>query len=197
MYFCANYSSALLVIISVEKFVALYFPLKTKTICTVRIAKRVSLFTTIPFLFFSGIVVYIGITKTEPNGNKWCSYGNASKKVKQIIFGIVWSGLYSYGPFVIMIIANCAIIYKFISSKLITDESGPESTIQALSKSATRGTTMLLTVSFSFIILTAPIAIANILYKGMPDDVFTINVAIEYVNHSINCVLYCISGSRF
>ena len=47
IYFGYDYSSALLIIISVEKFIALYFPLRTKTICTVRVAKRVSLATAI------------------------------------------------------------------------------------------------------------------------------------------------------
>ena len=51
-YFCIHYSSALLVIMSVEKCLALYFPFKTKSICTVKIAKRVTLVTAIIFVVF-------------------------------------------------------------------------------------------------------------------------------------------------
>ena len=38
-YFFRHYSSTLLVIMAIEKFFALYFPLKSKTICTVKTAK--------------------------------------------------------------------------------------------------------------------------------------------------------------
>ena len=198
MYFCLNYSSALLVIISVEKFIALYFPLKTKTICTVRIAKRVSLVVALIFVLFDAQFIYIGETLANPGG-LYCDYTNVSGEYLTILFGIVIAILYSYGPFLIMIIANFGIIYKFISAKLKTSQDGTESTSQALSKSAMKGTAMLLTVSFSFIILTAPIALVNVIYKGnqIPDTVFAITGGIEYVNHGINCVLYCISGTRF
>ena len=39
-YFGRQYSSSLLVLMSIEKCFAVYFPLKSKTVCTVRIAKR-------------------------------------------------------------------------------------------------------------------------------------------------------------
>ena len=77
--------------------------------------------------------------------------------------------------------------------------SGTQSTNQALSKSATRGTAMLLTVSFTFIILTGPLAIANAVWANydMPSWVFNILVTFLYMNPGINAVLYCVSGSRF
>ena len=39
------------------------------------------------------------------------------------------------------------------------DQGGTESTNQALSKSANRGTTMLVAISLAFIVLTGPVAI--------------------------------------
>ena len=60
IYFGFKYSFALLIIISVEKFIALYFPLRTKTICTVSVAKRVSLATAIIFLIFDSQFLIIG-----------------------------------------------------------------------------------------------------------------------------------------
>ena len=53
MYFGFSSSSTLLVIISVEKCFALYFPFKTKTVCTVRTARRVSLVTVLIFVGFN------------------------------------------------------------------------------------------------------------------------------------------------
>ena len=75
---------------------------------------------------------------------------------------------------------------------------GTGSVNQALSKSAIKGTVMLIFVSFAFLILTGPIAIT---YSYITDDppviVYGVTVLLQYLNHSTNGVLYCISGSRF
>ena len=75
-----------------------------------------------------------------------------------------------------------------------------ESTNQALAKSATRGTAMVVTVSVTFLLLTTLVEIDNTLASILSDnnplyEVF-MNLT-QYLNHSINGVLYCIVGSRF
>ena len=194
MYFCANFSSILVVIISIEKFIALYFPFKTKTICTVPIAKRVSLVTAIFLILYNAQFLYIGGHVKDPDGNLYCDYVNISVTYYKILAYMLMT-LYIFGPFVIMIVANFAITYKFMMAKLHSRST--ESTNQALSKSAMKGTAMLLTVSFGFIILMGPIGIANLLWVKIPDLVFGIAVTLEYINHGINGFLYCISGTRF
>ena len=193
MHFGFSYSSALLVIITTEKCFALYFPFKTKTICTVSMARRVSLVTAVIFVAFNSQFFYFAKRKTNARST-YCSY-DGPEKYLNIVFNI-FGALYSYAPFIIMIFANFAIIYKFINAKLKTVRGGTESTSQALSKSATRGTSMLLTVSFAFIILTGPISIIQI-WKEVPLLVFDIMAVLQYLNHGINGILYCITGSRF
>ena len=97
MYFGFNYSSALLVIISVEKFLALYFPFKTKTICTVRIARRVSLVTAVIFLAFDSQFFILGKVALKMSGQKFCHYGNVSLAYYKILWGILIPISYSYG----------------------------------------------------------------------------------------------------
>ena len=98
-----------------------------------------------------------------------------------------------------MILCNCAILYKFMIVKWKNRRGNTESTSQALSKSATTGTAMLLTVSFVFIILTAPILVANAVwpYSTIPYLIFKSLLAVQYLNHGINGILYCVIGSRF
>ena len=98
-----------------------------------------------------------------------------------------------------MFMCNFAILYKFIKAKFQSQNGGTESTNQALSKSATRGTAMLLTISFAFIILTGPIFVVNAIWpnSAIPYLIFRICITFEYVNHGINGILYCISGTRF
>ena len=113
-------------------------------------------------------------------------------------FNRIDSVLYSFAPFTIIVLLNIAIVYKFVKAKLETARAGTtESTNQALSKSAMRGTAILITVSVTFVLLTSP---ANIMYSitHNPNQILQ---AVAYIlacmNHSINAVLYCIVGSRF
>ena len=192
-----NYSPALLVIISLEKFFALYFPLKTKTVCTVGMARRVSFITGIIFIGF--ILQYFFITKKfEDSFGEYCYYGNVPDKYLNILFSTVFATLYSYLPFSIMAFTNLAIIYKFVTVKWRNRQGNTDFTSQALSKSATRGTAMLLIISFTFIILTSPILVANAVWpNSIPILIFKSLMAIQYLNHGVNGILYCIVGSRF
>ena len=195
-YFGQNYSSSLLFIISLEKFFALYFPLKPKTFCTVSMARKVSMVTAIIFIGFD--LQYFFITKKfEDSFGKYCYYGNVSWKYLNILFSIVDGTLYSYLPFSIMTFTNVAIIYKFVSVKW-RNRLGKGNT-DSTSRSATRGTAMLLIISFTFIILTSPIMVANAVWPNstIPFLVFKILMAIQNLNHGINGILYCIVGSRF
>ena len=196
-YFGSTYSSVLLVIISLEKFFALYFPLKTKTVCTVSMARKVSLVTAIIFIGFN--LQYFFITKKFHDVfGEYCYYGNVSEQYRNILFNIVDATLYSYGPFSIMTFTNSAIIYKFVTVKWRNRRGNTNSTSQALSKSATRGTAMLLITSFAFIILTLPLLVANVVWPNTgPILIYKSLMVIPYLNHGINGILYCIVGSRF
>ena len=118
MYFCFTYSSALLVIISVEKFIASYFPLKAKSIRTVHIARQITLVTAILFVMFNAQFFYIVDIFTASFGNNVCWYIPGNPKYLRILLGVIIAILYSYGPFAIIIIVNFAIAYKFLMGKL-------------------------------------------------------------------------------
>ena len=192
-YFCRHYSSALLCMMCIEKCYAMYFPLKAKSICTVKTAKLASLFTGLPFAAFDSQLLYFYRKNVGSDGMANCvfipkSYKSTYFRMDSVFFCIV--------PFTIMILTNCAIIYLFIKAKL-SSGSSTESTSQALSISATRGTAMLITVSLTFIILTGPVAIVYITTSSPSPMVDAVAVFLQYLNHSINGILYCIAGSKF
>ena len=97
-----------------------------------------------------------------------------------------------------MIIKNCAIIYKLLMAKWLAKQRGTESTNQALSKAAVTGTSMLITVSITFMILTGPTAVLSVIapWNQHPIERVVMNL-LQYLNHSINGDLYCIAGTRF
>ena len=194
-YFFQHFSSALLVIMSVEKFLVLYLPLKTKRICTVKIAKRVVSITALLYISFESQFFFVIDAHTK-NGKINCVFVRVSESYP-LILNRIDSVLYSFGPFIIMTVTNCAIIYKFLIATCKNSGSGTESTNQALSKSAIRGCLMLVTVSVTFIILTGPVSVIYFITKS-PDPILTANIyVLADLNHAINAALYCVVGSRF
>ena len=192
-FFCRHYSSGLLVFMSIEKFFALYFPLKSKLVCTVKTAKWVCGISAVLYGAYNAPLIVLS-KRVEMHGYVYCDLPEGYWS----IFRLTDSVLYSFGPFSIMIIMNSAIIIKFILAKRRSSHSNTESTSQAMSKAATRGTAMLVTVSVMFILLTGPLAIGTALemqfHPMVQILVFTIP---QYLNHSINGVLYCVVGTRF
>ena len=191
---CQQYSSSLLVIMAVEKCFALYFSLQTKRFCTVGTAKKISLISAVVFCLFNAQFFFIYDAEISSNREKRCIW--LSKRYEEIYYQID-GVLYSFIPLTVMFTANCLIIIKFMVAKYKNRQGGTQSVNQALSKSAVKGSVMLLTVSFGFIILTAPICITYTITVDPPVIVYGVTVILLYLNHSINGVLYSISGSRF
>ena len=198
-HFGRHYSSMLLVLMSVEKCFAVYFPLKAKTVCTVKTAKWA---TGIACVIIAGYdSLYLIVTEISKSGN--CIY--VITYYQYIVFNNVHSVLYSFGPFAIMFMTNFAIVLKFMRAKCESNQNNSlqssQSTNQALIKSATRGTAMVVTVSVTFIILTAPTALSTVVMHSFILENVSLYRAFmnitQYLNHSINGVLYCIVGSKF
>ena len=178
---------------SLEKCFAFYFPLKSKTVCTVRTAQWSTGAAGVVLTAFTMITFFI-----KSYDGHICWY-NVDYNVISIIHAVS-SVLYSFGPFALMFITNFSIVFKFMRAKC--DQSNPsESTNQALAKSATRGTAMVVTVSVTFILLTAPTALSSALTHSFRLEDIPLYRAFmnttQYLNHSINGVLYIIVGSRF
>ena len=187
--FGRHYSSMLLVLMSIEKCFAVYFPLTSKSVCTMKTAK---LATGIVGVVLAGCnSVYFILMKHN------CLIAVISYSHLLVVDSV----LNSFAPFILMFITNLTIVFKNMMAKC--KRSSSESTSQALAKSATRGTAMVVTVSVTFIILTAPTAVTvtkrsfmNFLSREVPFYRPFMNVA-QYLNHSIYGILYCIVGSKF
>ena len=191
-YFGRHYSSMLLVLMSLEKCFAVYFPLKSKTVCTVKTAKWVT--GVVGFLLAAYDLQWFVVI--ESGIDEWSDdYVCIENEYYYPTLDFIDSIFYSFGPFALMFIINFAIVFRFMRAKCQSNST--ESTSQALVKSATRGTAMVVTVSITFLLLTAPTGVDDILgLPSMPLYRAFMNIT-QYLNHSINGVLYCIVGSRF
>ena len=183
---------------SIEKFIALYFPFKTRYICTVRTAKWASGIAFVVFFLLNLFWFFVIKGQDADIGARYliCVYEDFFVK-----YVLIWERidgfLYSFGPFTIMGLANIAIIYKFIQAKMASKHEGTESTNQALGNAAMRGTAILITVTMTFIILTGP---AQIMF-AITDNIHPLLEPFLYLalalNHGINGFLYMIVGSKF
>ena len=194
-YFFHQYSSTLLAMMSIEKCIVVYFPLKTKNICTVKTAKWACLISGIAFAAFNSQHFFITEARLTDANTLLCFNTGVSPKYMSIYYKVD-SALYSFAPFAIMGLTNIAIIYKFIKAKMAM-KSGTESTNQALSKTAMRGTAILITVSLTFIILTGPISIHYALTSTIDGAIIIFYYIFANLSHGINGLMYCIVGSKF
>ena len=180
---------------STEKFFALYFPLKTQSVCTVKTARRVSLGAAVAYTAFDSQMFFI-MKAVKDDFGQYCYFLKRYESY-HLIFNQIDSVLYSFGPFAIMGLSNLAIIYKFIRAKIKSKYGGTQSTDQALNKAAMRGTAILITVSLTFIILTGPVSIVFAVNK-FPHPITELLVQLlATLNHGINAALYCVVGSKF
>ena len=143
--FGSQYSSMLIAVMSIEKFFALYFPLKAKSYCTVGTAKWVT-----------GILAFIMAGFNSPIFIWYKSINNQCFITKHAnYFLMLNTSFYVLVPICFMLLANAAIIYKLMYIKY----KGISHTNESVSKSSTRGSVMVVTVSLAFIILTSPRAV--------------------------------------
>ena len=162
--FCFEYSSALLVIMSIEKCYALYLPFNAKVVCTVKTAKWVCGITAAIYAVYNSPLLVL--VSPEEAAEGYMSLECVVRQDYRPITEYSLPMLYSFIPCVVMIVVNSAIVMKLFKAKYENRQhQRTESTNQALRKAATRGTAMLLIVSFTFIILTVPTSI--ILYLDL------------------------------
>ena len=102
---------------------------------------------------------------------------------------------YALVPIFIMLLTNAAIICKLMYIKY----KGMSHKNESVSKSSTRGSVMVVTVSLAFIILTSSRVVDNVFRLKITlshlHNLFT--ATMMYLNHSINGIPYCIFGEKF
>ena len=131
--FGRHYSFMLLALMSIEKCFTVYYPLKSKTVCTVKTAKWATGIVGVILAGYDSVYFVAFDTFIKLSGNKDCFMIG-----KYIV--PLWSAdsiLYSFGPLALMLITNASIVFKFMRAKCKSNST--RSTNQALIKSATRG----------------------------------------------------------
>ncbi len=198
-----QYSAWVLVAVAVERYISIYFPYKTKTLCTVRNAKLVCCGLLVClFLICSPNLLPQSREVTKWGPFYWCVPVKNSSLYYFItkIWPILDVVMYGIFPSALMIILNMAIVFKIRKNKRISNISS------SYSKKSRQLTITLLVVSTAYMVLSLPHGFfvvyieqdyQNKLHMYTTSKLFTVFNLCNFLNHSINFVLYCLSGDKF
>ncbi len=182
---------------TVERSVVIWRPLVAKSLSTVRNAAIASAVVAVIFAIFDGQFFFI---VTESDGACVVVDGVNVEYFNEL-YNKLDATLYSYAPFVVMMVANAAIVVKMVKARREMNKVGQVGATQApgtaLSKTAKKTTLMLLAVSLVFCALTVPVSTYYAVTNDVPPLSKALLVNLGYVNHGINFLLYCLTGSKF
>ena len=207
-YIPIHCSAWILVAITAERVISVFFPFRSREIVTCRRA----------LLLLAGIVVCVtGLDLhslwtysiyTDTYGHISCTAGPNQSYHDFYTKYFVWIDAFvaSYIPFCVMLISNIAIIIKLTQARI---KRKSHMNVHMKSSSG-RGsmTLVLLTLNFVFLITTSPSVIFLSFQETFRGDgsphamskfylAYVITGVLSYCNSALNFVLYCLTGSRF
>ena len=195
-----------------SRFVAVWFPLRALRLCTPRRARIISLLSLLILCLYNSHVFWNVHLTTKSYGTRIRYKCGALPENTFIIKYYHWIKLATYScvPFVLVLFLNVSIIIRILARFRHNDLLRADSmrTIGTTNPAGAdhRVTAMLLVVSLSWLLLTAPFMLWTFIATTRADDYHqnakdflakTISFALMYMNHAVNFYLYCITGARF
>lgn len=222
-YLSSDISVWLIVIVTIERFIVVIFPLKSLRLCNLKVA-RISI-ALVVVVFVSVNIHFLWSVKLQEYhyNNVTISKCQAQRQFQYLVEDIwpwVDAGIYSFVPFFSIIVLNCFIIRKILLARKTRNVLSQHTSLSKGNNETEMGkksgemsvkiTIMLLSVSFTFLITTLPMNLVLIHSSvsgksGSEEDVSfakqqlmgTLAEMLMYVNHSINFFLYCTTGKKF
>ncbi|KAK6179059.1 hypothetical protein SNE40_011505 [Patella caerulea] len=194
-------SSWFVVFLCLERFVAVWFPLKTRFICTKRNA-CIGLMIVYGFLFsFNGAWTF-----ASRLANGACIPHYPEPAYLSAIFIVLGTIIYSILPICLLMILTPLICYKLFQR--IKVQKALSSGNQNISEEVRKTTTMLIGVSIAYIVLVSPIAIAHLVFYNQGLNIFEsteptmviyreVAQILEQLNYSINFFMYVLCSKSF
>ena len=228
LVFGQHMSAWLIVLVSLDRFVAVWFPFRSAVFSNIRRARVMGVVVTLLMLLSNSHVFWtIHLlpsfhNSTAPPSSFRCTPHQDDWFMNEA-FNYVKFASYSFVPFFIVLVFNVGIIIRLIRVNPVRRHSSRIRIHYSASRSNSGGqftggssensmfaiqlrvTYMLLTVSFTWLILTAPfniqtlLALWDIRFHSSARQLLskTVCFLLMYTNHSINLLLYCLTGKRF
>lgn len=195
-----------LVLFTVDRFVAVCFPLQKTRICVPRRSKIAC-----AVAFACSVVKNLHVFWTrgaEYNSSGHlvtnCGHTDPASAIFEALYR-PWMALalISIIPFVILLICNCVMIWTLTRSRFVQMRK-TETPANDKAKTFKQTTMMCLSVSFVFLLCVIPsivVLIGKPHWTKYPNYAYEVAKAVSnqlaYFNHSINFFLYCLTGQKF
>ncbi|CAF0915806.1 unnamed protein product [Didymodactylos carnosus] len=210
-YTVADYSVWLVVMMSIDRCIAVAKPLHVNSICTVKRAKFcVCLLAFISFLINVHFIFTHKLYRDDDFSE--CSHFPEYEYFIIRIWPWVDAAVYSVLPFILLLTMNLIIVQRLwyarkSSDKLQIYQTNCNSRIKKLNSSMSRKlTTMLLSVTFFFLFTSLPLVCLQ-LYQNIHHNMNIstritsylkpICETLQYSNHCVNFFLYAVTGKAF
>ena len=206
-----NVAAWLIVLTTVDRFVAVWLPLHAAAVCSRRRA-RLAVLALFIIVAVSSVHMFWTTGLYHPSGRKLPMCGpSPDAHFLRHEFEYIKLTSYSLAPFVIILILNIAIVVRLHCGKaaniLLRSSSSHSSGVQQVAITS-KVTYMLLAVSATWLVLSAPFALHSLLVSVLVDSrnirsiaryrlVRTVCFQLMYANHAVNFFLYCITGRKF
>ncbi|ELU14421.1 hypothetical protein CAPTEDRAFT_207119 [Capitella teleta] len=192
-------SSWLILAVSIERFIAVWFPLKAKRLCTIKTARITCC--VLPLLALACYAHRVPGWHLDKTGR--CNTHPKHRNFQEIYVPWLSAVLYSYGPIVMLIVFNGLIVFRLkkMASKRDAMTSNDKSSSQER-----RITITIVVICVAFILLTLPLALFYIFQFAMgeffdqrPTTALaeTIVLILGLSNHAVNFFLYVMSSAGF
>ena len=207
LLFCLDLSAWLIVLITAERFAVVWFPFRASYMFSLKRGLILMTVTMILSLTYNLHVLWtIHLVKHSPK-HTYCS-GLKNDFFMEQVFNPLNLAVYSIVPFIIVVCLNAANLYKVVHP-FRSHSPGVDSTMvrhtPGNSPSHQKTSSLLMTVSFAWLVLTCPFALWSLVPHDHTDARHKANTFLAkiicfifmYLNHSINFFLYCITGRKF
>nr|KAG5709445.1 hypothetical protein BaRGS_023127 [Batillaria attramentaria] len=219
LYFSIHYNVVVMVTMTIERYIAIRFPLQAGRWFTLR---RARILVAVEALLVFGLdmqhLILRGMVFDEEQGESFCMpKGETTMFYLFKIWPWIDGVIYCYAPLSCLVIFNILILKQVRSSRSFQSKTaGPEAggsssdktSSSKMSEKELQLTRMLLLVTTAFLVCVGPMAVVIVveryywipvtnLEKAQYHLVRTILNNLDYTNHALNFLLYCFSGQRF
>lgn len=209
-YLSFDIATWILVAMTIDRVVVVTNPLKAYRYST---RARAAASIVILIVLFVGLNSHFFFT-TEHNERNICTAAEQYREFYVAIWSWIDAVVYSFLPFTLLLLLNIIIIVSIMKAngrkrKMSSQFQNRRKSEQSHTLKTSRLTAMLLSITFAFILLTAPSMIVHIIREqaifdqSQPSNVAKYILTRQvlrltlYLNHSINFFLYCVAGTKF
>ncbi|XP_053389372.1 C-C chemokine receptor type 3-like [Mercenaria mercenaria] len=210
LYLAGQSSAWFIVILTIERFISAWLPIKAKAICTVRRANIVILSLLAFFIVLNAHFLYgMGHAK----GNMCYQMDDSYTNFYFYIWSVIQLSVFFLLPLTILMVINISIIIRvLITGRKYQTQVIPQALTTAARARKAKNyqiTAMLIAVNVVYMICMTPILVFLTSYTGwvlshgdensdaVLELIWAIINALFYTNYAVNFILYFVSGSRF